>query len=107
MPRSKSRKILYSPGYGAGWSSWNDGYIAREMVEWKPIIEAIEAGQKMSEDHPLIIEMVKSLQDKYGKEHICVLGAADLKVETVNGPYRIKEYDGNESIETKSTVDWW
>jgi hypothetical protein len=29
-----------------------------------------------------------------------------LRIEEVNGPYRISEHDGNETIETMDTLDW-
>lgn len=38
------RKILYSPGYGAGWSTWGGNTTAQKkfMLEYKPFIEALE-----------------------------------------------------------------
>jgi hypothetical protein len=39
------RKVLYSPGFGAGWSSWNSGEKAKFMLEYQPLIDAIERGE--------------------------------------------------------------
>lgn len=38
------RKILYSPGYGAGWSTWGGDTPEQKkfMLEYKPFIEALE-----------------------------------------------------------------
>jgi len=40
------RKILYSPGFGAGWTSWHDGSKEAKlfMLEYRPFIEYLEAG---------------------------------------------------------------
>lgn len=39
-----ARKILYSPGYGAGWTTWcHDGQEhKRFMLEFQPLIDAVE-----------------------------------------------------------------
>jgi hypothetical protein len=50
------RRILYSPGYGAGWTSWHGGPTVQRkfMLEYKPIVDAVmhpgvgEAGPEMA-----------------------------------------------------------
>ncbi len=99
-----SKKILYSPGYGAGWASWNSGPVGKFMAEYEPIINAIENDEPISE---LIVQMQKEIFEKFGEEYVCVLGADQLKVTTVHDQYRINDYDGFESVEERSGVDWW
>ena len=43
LERDGKVAILYSPGYGAGWSTWNDD-IAEELVFDKDLILAFENG---------------------------------------------------------------
>lgn len=39
------RKILYSPGYGAGWTSWEGNLeLKKFMLEYAPLVEYLENG---------------------------------------------------------------
>lgn len=115
------RKILYSPGYGAGWSSWNSGKSAKYMLEYQPIIEAIENGEKLCiEDkysssllneeiyHPSIIQLIRDCKEKFG-EDIYVGGAEDLCIKYIEDYKRVRihEYDGFESVEVEGEYDGW
>ena len=75
-----------------------------------PIEERIAYNKKHSEqtwsDHnitrhdPILVQVVEELGDK--ANGMC----AKLAIEEVSGPYRIDEYDGNESVETPGSYDW-
>ena len=75
--------VLYSPGYGAGWSTWGDpeSVFDPDTVNW---VEHGKIG-----DCPY-----KS------KDYHCMLGADDLVIEwlPVGTIFEIIEYDGYESI---------
>jgi hypothetical protein len=49
---------------------------------------------------PVLVQVVEELGDKANGDF------AKLRIEEVSGPYRIDEYDGNESVETLDTCDW-
>lgn len=110
------RKILYSPGYGAGWSTWSSGKAAKYILEYQPIIEFLENGGEfefeecnmMHEDklHPLLKQLVAECKEKFG-ETPYVGGARDLKVMEVSGRVRITEYDGYESVEEEGGFSGW
>lgn len=90
-------KVLVSPEFGAGWSTWNDK--PKQVAEYKPIIEYIENGgdpSKLDEHHPLVRQMMSDL----GLSDFYCGGANYLCVYKVDGPYRICEHDGFEHIET-------
>lgn len=80
--------VLYSPGYGAGWHTWE---VPVEGVFHPEIVEAVERKASGSE----IVEIAKRLfgDNYYG-------GADDLRIEwlPVGTQFRIEEYDGSESI---------
>jgi hypothetical protein len=99
-------KVLISTGFGAGWSTWNDREVAKYMRTYKPIIEAIEMGNRMYEEHPLVLQLQKECKEKFGKDYVCVLGAEDLIVVEVTPPFKIHEYDGKESIDLPQDDDW-
>ena len=49
---------------------------------------------------PALVQVVEELGDK--ANGIC----AKLRIDEVDGPYRIDEYDGNESVETAGSYNW-
>lgn len=114
-----SRKILYSPGFGAGWASWNSGETAKYMLEYQPIIEFLEGGGEFTEHdiggsitkykprHPLLIQLNDECTKRFGAHHVCVLGATDLKVAKVSGRVRIDEYDGSETYVEEGCDEGW
>ncbi len=104
MSTNETRKILYSPGHGAGWSSWNSGESAKYMATYLPIIEHIEAGKPVTTE--LLEQLQRECAEKFGDEYVCVLGADQLKVWTGVGPVKIDEYDGSESVTTPADIDW-
>lgn len=125
----EQRKILYSPGFGAGWSSWCHG--EREevifMLTFKPLIEAIETGEPIGwigypvKDRKLLDaenldtlayyrahcapgspldQFVVAFAERFGTDDIPHLsGARDLIIAIVDQPFRVTEYDGSESVE--------
>lgn len=112
---SEKRKILYSPGYGAGWTSWNreDRRVEEYMLTYAPIIEFLERGGKFTEKdceeqiHPILQELKERCKEKFGREEICVLGACDLRIKEVTGRVRIEEYDGAEKVEEEGEYSGW
>jgi len=105
-------EILLSPGYGAGWSTWNDDdpKFQRWMLTYQPIIDEVKKSTRLilndragtpNEEayHPVILQFMKEAKELFGQDYVCVLGAGDLIVKDVSGPFKINEYDGSESIE--------
>jgi hypothetical protein len=105
-----TRKILYSPGYGAGWTSWNTGKVAEKMLTFQPIIDFLEAGGKntdLTENHQLIQTMVTEIQAEFGVSYVCILGAQQLRIAEIDGEVKIEEYDGSESYLTREMDTGW
>lgn len=83
--------VLYSPEFGAGWSTWAGEHKPILMFD-KEIVQAVLDGDK---------EKAATLaQEKCGGDYVCVIGAPDLEVSWVpkGQPFEITEYDGAESI---------
>jgi hypothetical protein len=115
---SYARKILYSPGYGAGWTSWHSGTKEelKFMLEYEPFIKAIEGMDLSSkekekvfaEDGELVQQFLKDWESTFpGKRPPYLGGLDDLAVKEVYGPVRINEYDGYESVEEQNDFDGW
>lgn len=81
--------VLISPGFGAGWSTWNNDY-AEELCFDTDIVEAV-----LAEDYGKA-ESVASL--KY--EGIYTGGCKDLEVMWLEkgSQFEVEEYDGSESL---------
>ena len=113
------REVLYSPGFGAGWATWNTEY-GKALAEDEQLVALVRADQHRGQCPSL-----------YGPPHECSqafldravaiarsAGAPDdwapycggvrrLQIEVVDGPYRIDEYDGSESVVQASAEEWW
>lgn len=102
-----TRKILYSPGYGAGWTTWAyDPEVKALMLTYAPIVEHLETNQgPLLETSPAVQRFIVDVE-ALGKAVPYLGGLRDLTVATVNGPVRITEYDGVESYETPDSIDW-
>ena len=88
--------VLYSPGFGAGWYTWN--YAYPEILFDPAIVEFVEKDQWDE------LEMYVTL--KY--PDIYDGGLRDLKVRWLpqGSDFIINEYDGSESISLKDTMNW-
>lgn len=102
-------KILYSPGFGAGWSTWahsDKPEFVKFMLTYPPLIEAVENGEKLVPYHPALRQFLAEAKEKFGEDYVYCGGADQLAVAEVSGPFRVDEYDGSESIVEASDQKW-
>lgn len=94
-------KVLISPGYGAGWSTWE----CPEMAFDERLIRAFECGISEEDMQALCVECGYT---PFGNAPY-MGGFSQLRiVEVPSGTvFRIHEYDGSESIETLDMDDWY
>ena len=87
--------VLYSPGYGAGWSSWaHNSEIAEFLLFDRRLIEAAKAEATQEE----VSEFLATI---FGPDqYICTGGWDQIETEweKQGSLFRIAEYDGSESI---------
>lgn len=88
--------IVYSPGFGAGWYTWNTEHP--EIVFDPMIVDCVEL-----RDYEKLATYVAM---RYPE--IYTGGLNDLIVHwiPVGTLFRIHEYDGSESLEIKEDMDW-
>lgn len=92
--------VLVSPGYGAGWSTWNWGKDCEESMLFNPrLVQAVL-------DEAPLKELRRIAAEEYPSDHskdlyICIAGAEDLVVEWLEPgtQFEIREYDGSERLE--------
>jgi hypothetical protein len=90
--------VLYSPGFGAGWSSWGRGDYGNKALFDPMVVQCVETG----DFDKLNTYMTLWYPDMYtgGMDSLEI---AWLPEGTL---FRINEYDGSESIEVKEEIDW-
>ena len=83
--------VLYSPGFGAGWYSWNSN---KELLFHPKLVEMVE-NNRQSEI------TTQWIQKNLGINNVYCGGADDLQIEWLDEGtvFEIDEYDGSESIE--------
>jgi len=88
--------VLVSPGFGAGFSTWNKPEMAVDF----DLVEAFLSGD-MNRFEYIVVE-------KYG-ENMYLGGMNDLMVVWVDEgkKFRIDEYDGNERVEILEDTNWF
>lgn len=95
-------KVLISPGFGAGWSTWNEPGMATDVR----IIDAFERGIGEKEMKQLCIDLGYT----GGFEGTEPYMGGFEQLEIIDVPegtlFRIDEYDGSESIVTFEEEDW-
>ena len=90
--------VLVSPGFGAGWYSWNEEQ-GPECLFNPGIVALLEQG--------VPAELVQASAESRWPEGYWG-GARDLKVEwvPVGKAFRVIEYDGSEYLEFSEGVEW-
>jgi hypothetical protein len=110
---SETTKVVISRGYGGGFGS-SLGYasptLGKFCVEYPALVIAVELGDP---------DTIRSALDALRADVMRDFGSGSIEVDTyplesvdlesltvveVDGPYRIREYDGAESVESLSSA---
>lgn len=101
------RKVLYSPGYGAGWATWNSRF-GKALCTDETLVDMVERGEHKTNLEAFEQRCREIVGAEEGKDpYICYLGVDGLEVAEVSGPFRIDEYDGSESVIEALDEVWW
>lgn len=93
--------VLYSPGFGAGWYTWNRSHP--ECVFDPDIVNMVRTGAP-AED----IENLARYKWSQDSDYFFPGGACDLTVAWLPAGkrFRIDEYDGSENLVTEDDQEW-
>ena len=88
--------VLVSPGFGAGFSTWNSPEMAVDF----DLVEAF-----LKDDMP---RFEYAVAEKYG-ENVYLGGMESLMVQWISegAKFRINEYDGSEHVEVFDEHGWF
>lgn len=89
-------KVVYNSCYGGFGLSDK----ALDLYNKKSGKTLSYSGEITSRHDPHLVEVVEELGEE---ANACY---ANLKIEEVDGLYRIHEYDGSEDVETPNTCNW-
>lgn len=94
--------VMYSPGYGSGWSTWNRKYTKYFLFDIR-IIDYISKKKYIKEfsDEEVKIFIKELFNINYYDDLPCLGGFWQLEIKLIpkNTMFKIREYDGSESIE--------
>jgi hypothetical protein len=96
--------VCYSPGYGAGWSSWADDELKEALMFHPAIVNMILEGKEDLIDEQWLVD---NLGEEY--ENVYTGGLKNLTIEWIpqGSLVRINEYDGYESVEIYDTDNYF
>lgn len=108
--------VLYSPGYGAGWYTWNESRFEDEDEALKLIFDPIlvDLVKQKEANRFEDLDMLNSIHQQIEKRASEILpdgyfgGVEDLTIQwmPIGTQFRIEEYDGSESILYKENEYW-
>jgi hypothetical protein len=94
--------VLYSPGHGAGWSTWtHDESVGKRSVFDPEVVQWVLDGKpenNFSDEY---------FEEKYGG-YFYTGGMIDLEIEWMEPgqKFKITEYDGYETIKKINEMEW-
>lgn len=95
--------VLYSPGFGAGWSTWAGKDHTKDLVFDPWIVDILLSDHSQEEKTQLV---TTHCLIKYPTLYLG--GIDDLAIKWVpqGSEFRITEYDGSETVEIKDSCNW-
>ena len=96
--------VLVSPGYGAGWYSWNRSHPG---LLFDPVIVDLVLENRHNEIEDYVTR--KCEENDMDTNEVYCGGAGDLVVRWVDQGkiFRIDEYDGSESLVLQENDEWF
>ena len=90
--------IIYSPGFGGGWSTWSNGSNEQERLFDPDIVNALLKGESR--------QAIQAIADKNYPEDCNSVKDLTVKWLEEGTLFRVHEYDGSESIEVMVDLSW-
>jgi hypothetical protein len=95
--------VLYSPGHGAGWSTWahENAQMRLSMLFDPQIADIVDHAEEGWIDKAKSVAIMKYPDAYLG-------GANNLQVRwlSVGTQFRVLEYDGFESLDINGEIEW-
>jgi hypothetical protein len=94
--------VLYSPGYGSGWSTWNRDHP--QCVFDPVVVKWVQAGKPSQE----VGALETHVYNTYGPDFYVSSNLDQLEIKWLpqGTEFMVEEYDGSESIRTRDGTPW-
>jgi hypothetical protein len=92
--------VLYSPGFGAGWSTWNSKYSEFLLFD-KGLVELV-----LNEQKDKIEEYIEK-NCEYATDMYISTSNLQIKWMDQGTKFLVREYDGSEHIEYYSGIEYY
>jgi hypothetical protein len=89
---SKQIGIVFSPGWGAGFSTWGNPAMALDQE----LAQAIEDGATFKQQEAIVLK-------NWDRE---LLDPLEVEWVAEGTKYKISEHDGNEHLEIMEDINW-
>lgn len=101
--------VLYSSGYGSGWSTWNDSELKEQLMFDPNIVDIVQTYLDNKIGHEQMQRYVTLyVEDKYkGKVYNNGVDGLDIAWVPVGAKFRIEEYDGSETVICQDDYRWF
>jgi hypothetical protein len=93
--------VLFSPGFGAGWYTWNTEHPA--MLYDPVVVKWVEEDKPSGEART---RLEATLEEKYPGCYLGGLDDLDIRWVPVGSRFVVDEYDGSESVVVEQEFDW-
>ena len=90
--------VLYSPGHGAGWSTWNQEYSTAELIFDPGLVDLVLTSRTE--------EILVYINLKWPDAYMGGVDTLDVKWVPVGTKFQIGEYDGHENVVVFDEEDW-
>ena len=91
--------IIYSPGFGAGWSTWNTEYDVEELIFDPGLADLILNGKSQDQIEAYVIL-------RWPGVYTGGLEQAVVEWLAIGTEFKITEYDGSESLQFRNSDEW-
>jgi hypothetical protein len=98
--------VLYSPGFGAGWSTWNPA-LDGLLVFCPALVAAVEAGTHVDLSDEAVAALL-GLDLTSNDDFLYTGGLSQVEIAwvPVGARFEISEYDGSESVRVFDESEW-
>lgn len=99
--------VIYSPGYGAGWSSWAE-HAERSLLLFDPhIVDLILERDAGLIDLATFSQRVEQIWQLKGYQSYLNNQQLEIAWVPTGSKFRIHEYDGSETVVLHYEDDWY
>lgn len=98
--------VLYSPGYGAGWSTWAEG-TERELLLYDPdIVQLVLDRNSQKITWAEFSEKVEMVWQLKSYTSYCDYETLQIMWIPEGSLFRVEEYDGSETVHMQHEYTW-